>query len=59
MYHLNDPILKKEIFTITLRGGVLADQMGLGKTIEILGLIKANPDTSEEVETFKYALMLY
>lgn len=30
-----------------IRGGVLADEMGLGKTVEILGLILANPGTSD------------
>ena len=33
----------------SIRGGILAEEMGLGKTIESLGLILANPRPSPAV----------
>eukprot|EP00029_Vermamoeba_vermiformis_P009184 TRINITY_DN4500_c0_g1_i2.p1 TRINITY_DN4500_c0_g1~~TRINITY_DN4500_c0_g1_i2.p1 ORF type:complete len:980 (+),score=214.26 TRINITY_DN4500_c0_g1_i2:150-3089(+) len=35
--------LKNFIFTENIRGGILGDEVGLGKTFEILGLVLASP----------------
>ena len=39
------PLVKSTVLTVKSKGGILADQMGLGKTITLLGLIAANRAT--------------
>jgi DNA repair protein RAD5 len=43
-------IAKEEGAKVAVRGGILADQMGMGKTIEVLSLILTNRRNMEEQE---------
>lgn len=54
-------IAKEEGAKVTVRGGILADQMGMGKTIEVLSLIltnQRNPDEQENAATAKTSLVV-
>ena len=44
----NDPIKVFNPANVTVRGGILADQMGMGKTIEVLSLILTNRHESQK-----------
>ena len=45
--------------TITTKGGILADVMGLGKTITTLSLIKANTIKNDKKELKLLLIVVY
>ncbi|KAI9152142.1 ATP-dependent helicase [Paramyrothecium foliicola] len=51
-------MLKQECLAVELSGGILADEMGMGKTVETLTCVSENPPDADDVKNFCWATLV-